>query len=171
MSYKFWHILVTKLVTNFDLKMCSTWAPRQKGPFTCLESRVARFLLVQTYQSWKNITIDDKLYQSAINCTKWPKNIPNTHIKLPHFPFQGPPNLTQIGIFGVKINYLATLAWTLLSLTVLVPADLFLTGIVASVNSTCSERWQSSMRTAWIRLFHLGWIKRLFCITRMLYLF
>jgi hypothetical protein len=26
-----------------------------------------------------------------------------------HFPFQGPPNFTQIGIFGSKINHLATL--------------------------------------------------------------
>jgi hypothetical protein len=26
-----------------------------------------------------------------------------------HFPFQGPPKFTQIGIFGLKINPLATL--------------------------------------------------------------
>jgi hypothetical protein len=29
-----------------------------------------------------------------------------------HFPFQGPPKFTQIGIFGLKINHLATLAET-----------------------------------------------------------
>jgi choline-glycine betaine transporter len=27
----------------------------------------------------------------------------------PHFLFQGPPNFTQIGIFGLKTNHLATL--------------------------------------------------------------
>jgi hypothetical protein len=26
-----------------------------------------------------------------------------------HFPFQGPPKFTQIWIFGLKINHLATL--------------------------------------------------------------
>jgi hypothetical protein len=26
-----------------------------------------------------------------------------------HFPFQGPPKHTQIGIFGLKINHMATL--------------------------------------------------------------
>jgi hypothetical protein len=26
-----------------------------------------------------------------------------------HFPFQGPPKFTQIGIFGLKTNHLATL--------------------------------------------------------------
>jgi hypothetical protein len=26
-----------------------------------------------------------------------------------NFPFQGPPKYTQIGIFGLKINHLATL--------------------------------------------------------------
>jgi hypothetical protein len=30
-----------------------------------------------------------------------------------HFPFQGPPKFNQIGIFGVKINHLATLALAL----------------------------------------------------------
>jgi hypothetical protein len=29
-----------------------------------------------------------------------------------HFPFQGAPKYTQIGIFGLKINHLATLART-----------------------------------------------------------
>jgi hypothetical protein len=38
-----------------------------------LASRVARFFSVQTYQSWKNIPNDHKLYQTAINYTKWPK--------------------------------------------------------------------------------------------------
>jgi hypothetical protein len=29
-----------------------------------------------------------------------------------HFPFQGPPKYTKIGIIGLKINHLATLVWT-----------------------------------------------------------
>jgi hypothetical protein len=36
-------------------------------------------------------------------------NITNGHKIYQHFPSQGPPNLTQIGIFGLKINHLATL--------------------------------------------------------------
>jgi hypothetical protein len=34
--------------------------------------RVARFFLVQTYQSGKIIKNDHKSYQTAINYTKWP---------------------------------------------------------------------------------------------------
>jgi hypothetical protein len=51
-----------------------------------------------------------KLYQMAIKCTKWPKHISNGHILYQPFPFQGPPKFTQIGIFGLKIYRLATLA-------------------------------------------------------------
>jgi hypothetical protein len=38
----------------------------------------------------------------AVNYSKWPKIYQ-------HFRFQGPPNCTQIGIFGLKTNHLATL--------------------------------------------------------------
>jgi hypothetical protein len=38
----------------------------------------------------------------SLNNTKWPK-------KHQHVPFQGTPKYTQIGIFGMKINHLATL--------------------------------------------------------------
>jgi hypothetical protein len=34
-------------------------------------SRVARFFLVQIYQNWKNIPNEHKLYETAINYTKW----------------------------------------------------------------------------------------------------
>jgi hypothetical protein len=40
-----------------------------------------------------------KIFQMAVNYTK-------------HFPFQGPPEYTQLGIFGMKINHLATLVST-----------------------------------------------------------
>jgi hypothetical protein len=33
----------------------------------------------------------------------------NGHKILQYFPFLGPPNFAQIGIFGLKINHLATL--------------------------------------------------------------
>jgi hypothetical protein len=42
-----------------------------------LELRVARFFLVQTYQNVNNIPNEHKLYRTAINYTKWQKNIPN----------------------------------------------------------------------------------------------
>jgi hypothetical protein len=35
-------------------------------------------------------------------------NIPNGRKILQHFPFFGPPKCTQVGIFGLKINHLAT---------------------------------------------------------------
>jgi hypothetical protein len=47
--------------------------------------------------------IGHKSYHMAVKYSKWSINI------LQHFPFQGPPNFTQIGIFGLKINNLATL--------------------------------------------------------------
>jgi hypothetical protein len=69
----------------------------------------ARFFLVQTYQNGENIPNDQKLYHTAIHYAKWPKNIPNDHNILQHFPFQGPPKVTEIKIFGLKTNHLATL--------------------------------------------------------------
>jgi hypothetical protein len=47
-----------------------------------------------------------------INDIKLLLDIPNIHKIFQYFPFQGPPKYTQIGIFGTKINYLATLART-----------------------------------------------------------
>jgi hypothetical protein len=57
----------------------------------------------------KNIPNYRKLNQMAIHCSKFPKNIPNGHKIYQHVPFQGPPKFTQIGIFGMKTNHLATL--------------------------------------------------------------
>jgi hypothetical protein len=46
----------------------------------------------------------------ALKYTKWLKNIPNDHkIYYQHFFIQGPTKFTQIGIFGLKTNHLATL--------------------------------------------------------------
>jgi hypothetical protein len=41
--------------------------------------------------------------------TKRPQIVPNGHKIYQHFPFKGPPKYTKIGIFGLKINHLATL--------------------------------------------------------------
>jgi hypothetical protein len=67
----------------------------------------------------------DTIYQSGGKCTKLPLNyhvaikytqrlyyIPNGHRIYQLFPFQGPPKFTQIGIFGLKTNHLATLLGT-----------------------------------------------------------
>jgi hypothetical protein len=50
----------------------------------------------------EHLTNDHKSYQIAIKYTKLPKNTK-------HFQFLGPPKYTKIGIFGMKINHLATL--------------------------------------------------------------
>jgi hypothetical protein len=68
-----------------------------------------RFFLVQTNQIGKNVPNDHKLYQTAITFSKWPLNIPHGHKIYQHFPFQCSPKFTQIGIFGLKLNHLATL--------------------------------------------------------------
>jgi hypothetical protein len=72
-------------------------------------SRVARFVLVQTYQNGKNIPNDHKVYQVALKYEKWPQTTPNGHEIYQHFPFKDPPKYTQFGIFGLKEHQLATL--------------------------------------------------------------
>jgi hypothetical protein len=46
----------------------------------------------------------------AVKYTKWLYIRPNGRKIDQHCPFQVPPKCTQIGIFGLKIYYLATLA-------------------------------------------------------------
>jgi hypothetical protein len=57
----------------------------------------------------KNITNDHKKYQLAIKYKKWPQTTPKGHKIYQHFPFRGTPKCTQIGLFGLKVNHLATL--------------------------------------------------------------
>jgi hypothetical protein len=50
---------------------------------------------------------------------KYPKrllNIPNGHKMYQYLPMYGPPKFTQIGIFGMKRNHLATLRQTFVAL-------------------------------------------------------
>jgi hypothetical protein len=48
-------------------------------------------------------------YHTGIQYNKWPCYIPNGHKIYQHFPFQDPPKITKIVIFGLKIYHLATL--------------------------------------------------------------
>jgi hypothetical protein len=50
-----------------------------------------------------------KIQQMITNCTKRPFITPNGHKIYQHFQFQDLPKFTQIGIFGLKRNHLATL--------------------------------------------------------------
>jgi hypothetical protein len=45
----------------------------------------------------------------AIKYFQWPYNRPNGHKLNQHFPLQDPPKFTQIGIFGLRTNHLASL--------------------------------------------------------------
>jgi hypothetical protein len=57
-----------------------------------------------------------KIYQMTAKYTEWHehlpngiKNLPNGHKMCQHLPLQAPPKITKSGIFGFKINHLATL--------------------------------------------------------------
>jgi hypothetical protein len=60
--------------------------------------------LVKTYQIGKNVINDHKLYHTAINYT-------NGHRIYQQLTIKGPPKFTQIGIFGLKTNHLATMVY------------------------------------------------------------
>jgi hypothetical protein len=66
--------------------------------------------------SWRKHTKWGKIYQTAINYTKWPQNIPKGHKMYQQLPFKGHQNFTQIRIFGVKTNHPATLLLTTMEL-------------------------------------------------------
>jgi hypothetical protein len=54
-----------------------------------------------------------KIYQITTKYIKFPQNIPkgrpNGHEIYQHLPLKDPSKFNQIGIFGMKINHLATL--------------------------------------------------------------
>jgi hypothetical protein len=64
---------------------------------------------VRNTKTGKNVPNEHKMCRMIIKYPKCPKNIPNDHKIYQHFPIQGPPKFEQIGIFGLKINQLATL--------------------------------------------------------------
>jgi hypothetical protein len=57
---------------NTDISNAAAAEAEEKQGLNIVQSRVARFFLVQTYQNQKNIPNDNTLYQSAIIYTKWP---------------------------------------------------------------------------------------------------
>jgi hypothetical protein len=70
--------------------------------------QVCQIFMVQHTKTGKNIPSDNKISQIA---TKWTENLPNGHKIYQHLPLQDTPKFTQIRIFGLKINHLATLGW------------------------------------------------------------
>jgi hypothetical protein len=63
-----------------------------------------QIVLGTTYLKTKKIILNThKIHQIAINRTKWSQ-------KYLHLPLHDTPKFTQIGIFGLKTNHLATLA-------------------------------------------------------------
>jgi hypothetical protein len=74
-----------------------------------VQIRVARLFLVQHTKNGKYIPNDHRIERMASKYTEWPQNIPNGHKMYQHFPLQDPPKYTKIGIFGLKIYYLANL--------------------------------------------------------------
>jgi hypothetical protein len=68
-----------------------------------IASKVARFFLVQNTKTGENIPNYHELYQMSIKYNKRPQNGPRVH------KMQYPPKFTQIWIFGLKTNHLATL--------------------------------------------------------------
>jgi hypothetical protein len=72
--------------------------------------RVARFFLVQNTKTRKNIPNYHGLYQMSIKYNKRPFNGPIVHKIYQHCKtIVRPPKFTQIWIFGLKTNQLATL--------------------------------------------------------------
>jgi hypothetical protein len=49
------------------------------------------------------------MHQVVIKYPKCPQNVPNGHKIYHYFLIGGPENFSQIGIFGLKTNHLATL--------------------------------------------------------------
>jgi hypothetical protein len=68
-----------------------------------------QIFLYLIYQNTGKYTKLPLNYQMPIKYTKWPYYIPNDHRTNQRFSFQGPPKYTQICIFGLKTNHLATL--------------------------------------------------------------
>jgi hypothetical protein len=60
----------------------------------------------EIYQIAIKIPNGNKIHQIAVIYSKWAENIST------FFSFQGLPKFTQIWIFGLKTNHLATLSWT-----------------------------------------------------------
>jgi hypothetical protein len=67
-----------------------------------------QIFLATTYQNGENIPNEHKIYQMSTRCAKWPLHRLNDHKLDKYLPLQDPPKFTQIVIFGLKTNHLAT---------------------------------------------------------------
>jgi hypothetical protein len=65
--------------------------------------------LVRDTKTGKNVPNKHKMSQMVIKYSKWPKNTPHGHKIDQHYPILDPPKVIPIGIFGLKLNRLATL--------------------------------------------------------------
>jgi hypothetical protein len=61
------------------------------------------------YQNGENIPNYHELYQMSIKYNKRPQSGPSVRKIHQHLPLQDPPKFSQIWIFGLKTNHLATL--------------------------------------------------------------
>jgi hypothetical protein len=80
--------------------------------FFLTATRVARFFLVQNTKTGENIPNLHELYQISIKYNKRPQNGLSVYKIYQHLTLQDPLKFTQIRIFGLKTNHLATLTAT-----------------------------------------------------------
>jgi hypothetical protein len=77
---------------------------------TLVVGSVARFFLVQNTKTGKNIPNDHKIHiPNGHKIFPMAVKRPNGHKTYQDYPLQDPPKFTQIWIFGLKTNHLATL--------------------------------------------------------------
>jgi hypothetical protein len=75
-----------------------------------LSEQGCQIFLDAWYQNRKNVQIEHNMYRMVTKSPKTQLNIPNGHKMYQHYPIWGPENFSQIGIFGLKTNHLATLS-------------------------------------------------------------
>jgi hypothetical protein len=91
--------------------LCSVHEPTLPSAIM-IRNQGCQIFLRTRHQRGKNIPNDRKIYQMAIRYFLWTQTWPNGHKICQDFPLQGPPKFTQIGIFGLRTNHLATLSET-----------------------------------------------------------
>jgi hypothetical protein len=80
-----------------------------KGSGVCIFAGLLDFSWDMIQKPEKCVPNKYKMYQMVLKYPKSPLNIPNGQRIYKHFPISSPPKFTQIGIFGLKTNRLATL--------------------------------------------------------------
>jgi hypothetical protein len=88
--------------------LTQNFPPKLLFSFLAFDSGLPDFSWYMVPQPEKNVPNKHKMYHMVIKYPKCPINISNGHTIFKHFPIKGLPKFTQIGIFGLKINHLAT---------------------------------------------------------------